>query len=107
MRVRPRVKALEKGRRLVWLGHLRVPKVFGGEHYFELEPLGEDRCRFVQGEPFVGWLAFLGHRESIAGKWVVLASVNDFAWVVGTAVLLLGLVLSARNHRGGEGQSAL
>lgn len=40
--------------------------------------------------PFAGWLAYLGRRKSIAGKWVVLASVNDFAWVAGTAVLLVG-----------------
>lgn len=53
---KPQIKALEEGRRLVWLGHLLVPKVFDGEHYFELEPLGEDRCRFVQGERFTGVL---------------------------------------------------
>jgi hypothetical protein len=39
---------------------------------------------------FAGWLAYLGRCRSIAGKWVILASVNDFAWVVGTAVLLVG-----------------
>ena len=56
MRFKPRVTELDEGRRLVWLGQFMVPKIFDGEHYFEVEPLGDDRCRFVQGERFAGVL---------------------------------------------------
>jgi hypothetical protein len=31
------------GRTLRWLGHLLVPGIFDGEHYFEIEPLGANR----------------------------------------------------------------
>lgn len=56
MRFKPRVTEIAQGRRLVWLGHLMIPKLFDGEHYFEIEPIDDQRCRFVQGEHFGGVL---------------------------------------------------
>jgi hypothetical protein len=31
-----------------------VPGIFDGEHYFLLEPIGENRTRLTQGEKFSG-----------------------------------------------------
>ncbi|WP_224268110.1 SRPBCC domain-containing protein [Haloprofundus salinisoli] len=44
-------------RRLQWVGRLRVPGLFTGRHTFELEPLGNDRTRFVNHEDVFGLLA--------------------------------------------------
>jgi hypothetical protein len=57
MRFRPTVTAAEPGRELAWLGHLLVPRIFDGEHHFEIEDLGGGRTRFVQRELFRGALA--------------------------------------------------
>ena len=38
IRMKPAVRAVEPGRRLVWLGHLGVPGIFDGEHEFIVEP---------------------------------------------------------------------
>jgi hypothetical protein len=45
---------VETNRELRWLGHLLVPGIFDGEHIFTIEPLGENRVRFVQRELFNG-----------------------------------------------------
>ncbi|MDQ3913439.1 MAG: SRPBCC domain-containing protein [Actinomycetota bacterium] len=52
----PEVLAAEPTRELRWLGHLLAPKVFDGEHIFTIEPLAEERVRFVQREIFSGLL---------------------------------------------------
>jgi hypothetical protein len=59
MTFRPQVLRAEPGRELRWLGHLLVPGLFDGEHVFRIEPLGEDRVRFVQEEKFTGLLVTL------------------------------------------------
>jgi len=41
---------------LRWLGRLLLPRVFDGEHIFEIQDLGGDRVRFVQRENFRGLL---------------------------------------------------
>jgi hypothetical protein len=55
MNFRPTVRVAEPGRELRWLGHLLVPGVFDGEHYFKIESAGAG-CRFVHGERFSGLL---------------------------------------------------
>ena len=55
MTFRPRVKAAEPNRRLVWKGRLFAPNLFDGRHEFVIEPLGES-VRFVQRETFGGLL---------------------------------------------------
>ncbi len=54
MRFRPTVKAVVPNRELRWLGRLRLPRLFDGEHIFQIEPLGPTRTRFVQRERFRG-----------------------------------------------------
>jgi hypothetical protein len=56
MRFKPTVLAVRPERELRWLGHLLVSGVFDGEHYFLLDPIGNDRTRFTQGEKFSGVL---------------------------------------------------
>lgn len=54
MRFRPIVKAVIPNRELRWLGRLGLPRLFDGEHIFQIEPLGPMRSRFVQRERFRG-----------------------------------------------------
>jgi hypothetical protein len=56
MRFKPTVISVRPERELRWLGHLFVPGIFDGEHYFLLEPIGEQRTRLTQGEKFSGVL---------------------------------------------------
>ena len=59
MRFKPTVLTVRPERELRWLGHLLIPGVFDGEHYFLLEPIGVGRTRLVQGEKFSGLLVGL------------------------------------------------
>ena len=54
MTFRPRVLNVVPNRELRWLGRLGLPRLFDGEHIFELVPLGPNRTRFVQRERFRG-----------------------------------------------------
>ena len=56
MRLRPTVLAAAPSQELRWLGQIGVPGIFDGEHRFRIEPLGQDRVRFVQEERFSGLL---------------------------------------------------
>lgn len=56
MAFQPTVTRLVPERELHWLGHLWIPKLFDGEHIFELHPEGEAGTRFVQRERFSGLL---------------------------------------------------
>jgi hypothetical protein len=53
---KPTVLACETNRELRWLGRLRIPGLFAGEHGFTLEPIGDGRTRFTQREVFTGIL---------------------------------------------------
>jgi len=55
MTFRPTLQRVEPNRELRWLGRLLLPKIFDGEHIFELCPEG-DGTRFVQRENFGGLL---------------------------------------------------
>ncbi|MGE5465107.1 MAG: SRPBCC family protein, partial [Syntrophothermus sp.] len=48
------VTAVEPGRKLSWKYHVGLPILFQGEHSFILEPLGEERVRFIDREVFNG-----------------------------------------------------
>ena len=54
--LKPTVLNAEPNRELRWLGHLLVSGLFDGEHSLSIQPLGENRVRFVQGEAFRGLL---------------------------------------------------
>ena len=54
---KPTVLSVRPERELRWLGHLLVPGIFDGEHYFLLKSIGENRTRLTQGEKFSGLLS--------------------------------------------------
>lgn len=57
MTFRPKLLKVEPNRELRWLGRLGIPRLFDGEHIFNIEQLGDGRVRFVQREKFRGFLA--------------------------------------------------
>ncbi len=63
MTFKPKVLNAEPNRELRWLGSLLVPGLFDGEHSFAIDPLGENRVRFVQREEFKGVLVPLFARS--------------------------------------------
>ena len=63
MSFRPTVMKVERDRELRWLGHLGLPRLFDGEHIFQIEPLGPTRTRFIQRERFRGLLVPLMARS--------------------------------------------
>ncbi|TLZ53383.1 MAG: SRPBCC domain-containing protein [Methanobacteriota archaeon] len=54
MTFRPTVLRVDPNRELRWLGRVGLPRIFDGEHIFEIEPRGPNRVRFVQRERFRG-----------------------------------------------------
>ena len=54
MTFRPRVVVVEANRELRWLGRLLLPRIADGEHSLTLEPLDNERTRFVHREEFRG-----------------------------------------------------
>jgi hypothetical protein len=63
MTFKPKVLTAEPNRELRWIGHLLVPGLFDGEHSFTIQPLEDDRVRFVQREAFRGLLVPLFARS--------------------------------------------
>lgn len=63
MTFKPKVLNAEPNRELRWLGHLLVPGLFDGEHSFTIQPLEENRVRFIQREAFKGLLVPLFARS--------------------------------------------
>jgi hypothetical protein len=63
MTFKPKVLTAEPNRELRWVGHLLVPGLFDGEHSFIIQPLEENRVRFVQREAFKGVLVPLFARS--------------------------------------------
>ena len=68
MRFAPLVLVSEPGKELRWLGRLLIQGLFDGEHYFLLDPLGEERTRLTHGEKFSGLLVgFFGVDSMLQG----------------------------------------
>lgn len=47
------------GKELRWRGKLLVNGLFDGEHYFKVEKVSNDSCKFIHGEQFSGILVGL------------------------------------------------
>jgi len=56
MNFKPKILGIEPNREFRWLGRFLMPGIFDGEHFFRIEPLEENRVRFVQQENFRGLL---------------------------------------------------
>jgi len=52
------VATFQPYRELSWKYHVTHPLLFRGEHIFTIEPLGENRIRFIDREEFNGLLVF-------------------------------------------------
>lgn len=70
-----RIVQVEDGRVFAWKGHAPIRGLFAGRHAFEVEPDGDDRCRFVHYEDFEGLLVgpalrLLGSR--VRGSFVAM-----------------------------------
>src|SRR3989441_13199158 len=63
MRFRPSVTKVVPTRDPRWLGRLGLPRLFDGEHIFQIEPLGPSRARSIQRERFRGLLVPLMARS--------------------------------------------
>lgn len=56
--MKPRVVRFDEAKEFRWIGRLLLPRVFDGEHIFELHPLDGGGTRFVQREEFRGVLVW-------------------------------------------------
>lgn len=56
MTFKPTVQTSDPPKEFRWLGRLLLPRIFDGEHIFELETTDEGRTRLLQREEFRGVL---------------------------------------------------
>lgn len=54
----PKVLIAEPNKELRWVGTMPLG-MFRGEHFYQIEALGENKIRFVHGEHFSGWTVSL------------------------------------------------
>ena len=52
----PTVQVVEPQKEFRWEGKLFIKGLFDGQHYFQMEPVGENQTRFIHGEYFKGLL---------------------------------------------------
>ncbi len=60
---RPKLLKVAANKELRWLGSLGIPRLFDGEHYFQLEAINNHQTRLVHGEHFRGILVGLIMRQ--------------------------------------------
>jgi hypothetical protein len=58
MKFTPIILKAEPNQELRWVGTVPLG-TFRGEHFYQIEPLAENKIRFVHGEHFSGWLVGL------------------------------------------------
>lgn len=58
MKISPIVLKAEPNKELRWAGDLPLG-AFHGEHFYQIESLGDNKVRFVHGEHFSGWMVGL------------------------------------------------
>ena len=63
MKLHCTVARFQPNRELSWKYHVMHPMVFRGEHIFTIEPLGENRIRFIDREEFYGLLVPLQAKD--------------------------------------------
>lgn len=54
----PEVLVAEPNKELRWVGTMPTG-AFRGEHFYQIESLGENKVRFIHGEHFSGWMVRL------------------------------------------------
>jgi len=53
----PKILKVDENKYFDWLGHLFFKGIFDGHHYFEIEELGNNQVKLIQGENFSGILS--------------------------------------------------
>lgn len=53
---KPKLIEVQPYQKLEWIGHLMVPGLFDGHHYFHLEKIGAGQTKLIHGEKFSGLL---------------------------------------------------
>ena len=56
---KPKLTQVDPEQYLEWLGHLAIPGLFDGRHYFRLEAIEPELTQLTQGERFSGILSGL------------------------------------------------
>jgi len=56
---KPKVLVADKNKTFEWIGSLPIPGLFNGQHLFKIEPIENNRVKFIQSEQFSGLLAGL------------------------------------------------
>lgn len=78
----PTIQIVKPHQKLTWLGKLGIKGLFDGYHYFEIMPIDEHRCLFIQGENFTGLLVpFLKkklQKETRPGFILMNCSLKDY-----------------------------
>jgi hypothetical protein len=75
--VKAKVLKAKANRELRWLKHLSLPGLFDGEHIFTIEPLDQERVRFVQRERFSGLLVPLLAKSLDTGTRAAFEAMNQ------------------------------
>lgn len=57
MTFKPVVQQVVENEYFDWLGHLFIPGIFDGHHYFKIESINESQIKLIHGENFSGLLA--------------------------------------------------
>lgn len=82
MNFTPTVQLVKPHQKLTWLGKLGIQGLFDGYHYFEISPIDEHRCIFIQGEHFTGILVpFLKKKlkkETLPGFILMNCSLKEY-----------------------------
>ena len=52
----PKVLVVNPQKEFRWEGKLLIKGLFDGQHYFQIEPVGDNQTRFIHGEYFKGLL---------------------------------------------------
>ncbi|WP_019867848.1 SRPBCC domain-containing protein [Methylovulum miyakonense] len=76
MTFRPTVLLAAPNQELRWLGHLVLPGLFDGEHYFQIAPIAPGRVLFVHGEKFSGLLVALAKTKLEGGTQAGFEAMN-------------------------------
>jgi len=78
----PTVQLVKPHQKLTWLGKLGVKGLFDGYHYFEIIPIDEQKCLFIQGENFTGILVPLLKKklktETLPGFILMNCSLKEY-----------------------------
>jgi hypothetical protein len=74
----PSVSHWEPNVRFAWLARTGLPRVFDGEHFFELEPVEGGKTRLINRETYSGVLSMVMERQPMmAGAPAGFVKMND------------------------------